>query len=52
VRRDVDPRIGVIRQQSRDRLRALLTDEQKPKFEELVAESDAKREKMKEHFGK
>ncbi len=52
VRRDVDPRIHVIRQQSRERIRALLTDDQKPKFEELVAESDARREKMKEHFGK
>ena len=52
VAKDVEPRIHVIRQQYRDRLRALLTEEQKPKFEEMVAESDAKREKMKEHFGK
>ena len=52
VRRDIDPRIHVIRQQSRERIRALLTEEQKPKYEELVAESDAKRERMKEHFGK
>ena len=52
VRRDIDPRIHVIRQQSRERIRVLLTDEQKPKYEELVAEADAKREKMKEHFGK
>ena len=52
IRKDIDPRIHVIRQQSRERIRALLTEEQKPKYEELVAESDAKRERMKEHFGK
>src|SRR5215213_9818140 len=44
--KDFKPRFDEERQKSRDRIRALLTPEQLPKFEEMVKENDLKREKL------
>jgi hypothetical protein len=40
----VKPRFDAVRQAGRDRIRALLTEEQLPKFEQMVKEQDAERE--------
>ena len=37
--------IGAIRQQGRDRIREILTDEQKAKYEQIIARIDARRKK-------
>jgi Spy/CpxP family protein refolding chaperone len=47
--KDFEPRFNAVRQQSRDRIRALLSPEQLPKFEEMARERD---EKLKERFKK
>jgi hypothetical protein len=44
--KDFKPRFDEERQQSRDRIRAVLTPEQLPRFEEMVKENDLKREKL------
>lgn len=44
--KDFKPRFDEERQKSRDRIRALLTPEQLPGFEEMVKENDLKREKL------
>jgi hypothetical protein len=41
----IEPRHEEIRQQSRDRIRAILTTEQKPKFEDFVHRLDEQRKK-------
>ncbi len=46
IRKDIEPRIDVVRQQGRDRMRAALSPEQLPEFEELVRESDRRREQF------
>lgn len=48
ISREADPKINAVRQQNRDRIRALLTKEQLPKYEAMVAESDKKREQKSE----
>ena len=39
----MDPQIEAVRQKTRDKIRALLTDDQKPKFEEFLRKLDAER---------
>ncbi|MGD0403363.1 MAG: hypothetical protein ABSB66_09205 [Candidatus Acidiferrales bacterium] len=41
----IEPRHEQIRQQSRDRIRAILTPEQKPKFEQFMHQIDEQRKK-------
>jgi protein CpxP len=41
----IEPKHEEIRQQSRDRVRAILTPEQKPKFEEFMKHLDEQRQK-------
>lgn len=43
LRTEVGPRYDAIRQKARERMRALLTPEQKERFDAKVAERDAKR---------
>lgn len=43
-----DSRFDAVRQKSRDRIRALLTEEQLPKFNAWLEEQDARREKYRE----
>ena len=59
IRRDLQPRIkeyeprfDAVRQQSRDRIRAVLKPDQLPKYEEMVQESDRRREEMNEKVKK
>ncbi|HJQ68188.1 MAG TPA: hypothetical protein VKA70_04415 [Blastocatellia bacterium] len=59
IRRDLQPRVkeyeprfDAVRQQSRDRIRAVLKPNQLPKYEEMVQESDRRREEMNEKLKK
>lgn len=42
----LDPEYELVRKQSRDRIRQLLTPEQRPKFEELLRQMDEERRKL------
>jgi Spy/CpxP family protein refolding chaperone len=50
--KDFEPRFNSVRQESRDRIRALLTSEQLPKYEQMVTEHDKMREQEKERSKK
>ena len=59
IRRDLQPRVkeyeprfDAVRQQSRERIRAVLKPDQLPKYEEMVQESDRRREEMNEKIKK
>ena len=59
IRKDMDPavkpfepRFNAVRQESRDRIRALLTPEQLPKYEQMVLDHDKMREQEKERSKK
>lgn len=59
IRRDIDPlmkpfepRFDAVRQESRARIRALLSEDQLPKFEEMVRKQDEMREKERERYKK
>ena len=41
-----DPQIDAVRQKSRDKIRQILTAEQKPKFEEFVRKMDEERKRL------
>jgi Spy/CpxP family protein refolding chaperone len=41
-----DPQVDVARQKSRDRIRQILTPEQKPKFEEFLLRMDEERKRL------
>ena len=45
----VDKKRDEIRAQSRERLRAVMTPEQLPKFDELISEMDAQRQQQNGH---
>jgi hypothetical protein len=47
-----EPRFNAVRQESRDRIRALLTAEQLPKYEEMVQKHDKMREQERERSKK
>jgi len=47
-----EPRFNTVRQESRDRIRALLTSEQLPKYEEMVQKHDKIREQERERSKK
>lgn len=47
-----EPRFNAVRQESRDRVRALLTPEQLPKYEQMVQEHDRMREQERERSKK
>ena len=50
--KDFEPRFNAVRQESRDRIRVLLTPEQLPKYEQMVQEHDKMREQEKERLKK
>jgi hypothetical protein len=50
--KDFEPRFNAVRQESRDRIRALLSPEQLPKYEQMVADHDKMREQEKERSKK
>ena len=43
IRKTTDPQIDEVRQKGRDRIRAILTAEQRPKFEEFIRKLDEER---------
>ena len=45
---DLEPQFNAVRQESRDRIRALLTPEQLPKYEQMIQERDKMCEQEKE----
>jgi Spy/CpxP family protein refolding chaperone len=47
-----EPRFNTVRQESRDRIRALLTPDQLPKYEEMVTKHDKMREQERERSKK
>jgi Spy/CpxP family protein refolding chaperone len=47
-----EPRFNTVRQESRDRIRALLTPDQLPKYEEMVQKHDKMREQERERSKK
>jgi hypothetical protein len=46
--KQIEPHFTEIRQRSRDRIRAILDEQQLPKFEELVRNEDRKREEYRQ----
>ena len=59
IRKEMQPhmktfesRFDAVRQRSRERIRALLTEQQLPKFNAWLEEQDARREKYKERLKK
>ena len=59
IRKDIEPsikpfepRFNAVRQESRDRIRTLLTPDQLPKYEQMVTEHDKMREQEKERTKK
>jgi hypothetical protein len=50
--KDFEPRFNAVRQESRDRIRALLTLDQLPKYEQMVLDHDKLREQEKERTKK
>jgi uncharacterized protein HemX len=45
IRKTSDPQIDEVRQKGRERIRAILTSEQKPKFEEFIRKLDEERKR-------
>jgi esterase/lipase len=45
VHKVVDPQIEAVRQKTRDKIRAVLTDDQQPKFEEFLRQLDEERKR-------
>jgi len=41
-----DPEVDAVRQKSRDKIRTILTTEQKPKFEEFIRKMDEERKRL------
>jgi len=50
--KDFSPRFDAVRQESRDRIRSLLTPDQLPKFEKMIEEHDKMREQERERSKK
>ena len=50
--KNFEPRFNAVRQESRDRIRELLTPEQLPKYEEMVQKHDKMREQERERSKK
>jgi hypothetical protein len=49
IGKQVEPQMDQARHDGRDRIRAVLTKDQLPKFEELLSEMDKKRQERNEH---
>ncbi|MDQ1405086.1 MAG: hypothetical protein QOG55_715 [Acidobacteriaceae bacterium] len=45
IRKTLDPQFDEVRQRGRERIRAILTEEQKPKFEEFIRKMDEERKR-------
>jgi len=49
IHQSTDPQINEARQKGRERIREILTPEQKPKFEEFLIRLDEERKKNAQH---
>jgi len=49
IGKEVEPQMNLARQEGRERIRAVLTKDQLPRFEELLVEMDRKRQEKNEH---
>ena len=49
IGKEVEPQMNQARQEGREKIRAVLTADQLPKFEELLSEFDKKRQERSEH---
>src|SRR5215470_10057003 len=47
IKKDIEPRLDVVRQQGRQRIREVLRPDQLPKYEEMIRVHDSEREKMR-----
>jgi flagellar basal body-associated protein FliL len=45
IRKSLDPQLGEVRQQGRERIRAILSAEQRPKFEAFIQKLDEERQR-------
>jgi predicted site-specific integrase-resolvase len=45
IRKTLDPQLSEVREKGRDRIRAILNGEQKPKFEEFIRKMDEERKR-------
>jgi predicted secreted Zn-dependent protease len=45
IRQTTDPQVNEVREKGRDRIRAILSAEQKPKFEEFIKKLDEERKR-------
>jgi flagellar basal body-associated protein FliL len=45
IRKTVDPQLGEVREKGRERIRAILSAEQRPKFEEFIRKMDEERKR-------
>jgi flagellar basal body-associated protein FliL len=45
IRKTLDPQLGEVREKGRERIRAILSAEQRPKFEEFIRKMDAERKR-------
>jgi Spy/CpxP family protein refolding chaperone len=45
IRKTLDPQLSGVRQKGRERIRAILTAEQRPKFEEYIQKMDEERKR-------
>jgi hypothetical protein len=52
IKNDIGPRYEAVRQQSRERIRAVLNPEQIAEYEKMIEEADKKRERWKEKEGR
>jgi Spy/CpxP family protein refolding chaperone len=52
IREKSDADVEALRQKARNEMRQMLTPEQKPKFEEMVARMDAERKKQQQEYKK
>lgn len=51
--KEFEPRFSAIRQESRDKIRAVLKEDQRPEYEELLQEADQSRQREKDkHKGR
>jgi len=48
IRKDIEPQMDAVRQQGRERIRAILSPEQLPEYEKMVDESNKRRERYRE----
>ena len=52
IRDGAEKQVDVVREKAREQMRAVLTEDQKPKFEAMVQKMDAARKQQQQSSGK